>query len=237
MKRPKLIFDFDQTLAYRDGMWSASILEILQEANIYSISIADIRKYIKTGFPWEFYETPHEQLFNGKSWWEYMEAFMQRILMNNGLDSLIAKQLSKHLKAKYLDTNYWHLYEETLPTLKKLKKFGYECYVLSNHTPELEQLVNYLGLNSYIEKIYNSAFIGYEKPHSNIYHYVLNDLKCSPEQVIMIGDNYISDVTGGRSNGLNAILVRSENVFNYRYYAPTLDLIFPILEQIEAKLK
>jgi putative hydrolase of the HAD superfamily len=31
MSKVNLIFDFDNTLAYRDGMWTATIYEILQE--------------------------------------------------------------------------------------------------------------------------------------------------------------------------------------------------------------
>ncbi len=83
-----------------------------------------------------------------------------------------------------------------------------------------------MKIEKFIKKVYNSADIGYEKPHYKIFQTLLNDLNDEPENFIMIGDNYISDITGARSNSINAILVRSENNYNYKYYSKELKGIF-----------
>ncbi len=225
----KIVFDFDQTLAYRDGMWTASLFEILQKNGYQHIKMENIRKYVQYGFLWDIYEKSHKELLNGQSWWEFHEKFFERILISNDISESEAKRMSVLVRNKYLDTEKWFLFDDTISVLEQLNSAGYECYILSNHTPELEMLVDYLGLNRLIKKIYNSAHIGYEKPNSQIYKFLINDLKVPPTEIIMVGDNYISDITGARSNGLNAILVRSQNTFNYRLYSENLDGIITLI--------
>ena len=60
----------------------------------------------------------------------------------------------------------------------------------------------------------------------------MNDLNDKTENFIMIGNNYISDITGVRSNSIKTILVRSENKFNYKYYFKDLKRIFNIIDKI-----
>ncbi len=229
----KLVFDFDQTLAYRDGMWTATLFDILQTNGYHHILIENIRKYVQYGFLWDIYEKSHEELLNGLSWWEFHEIFFERILKSNGVEEPEAKQMALMVKDKYLNTEKWFLFDETKAVLEQLNSEGYECYILSNHTPELEMLVQYLGLNTLIKKVYNSAHIGYEKPNTHIYKFLIDDLNVPPTEIIMIGDNYISDVTGARSNGINAILVRSANTFNYGYYAQNLKDIKPLIQKFK----
>jgi len=229
----KIVFDFDQTLAYRDGMWTASLFEILQENGYHHIEIENIRKYVQYGFLWDIYEKSHKELLNGRSWWEFHEEFFERILTSNHISESEAKRMSVLVRNKYLNPEKWFLFDDTISVLEQLNSAGYECFILSNHTPELEMLVDYLGLNPLIKKTYNSAHIGYEKPNSQIYKFLINDLQVSPTEIIMVGDNYISDITGARSNGLNAILVRSPNTYNYGLYSDNLDGIITLIQQYE----
>ncbi len=233
MPKHKLVFDFDQTLAHRDGMWTVTIFELIRENGYIDISQDDIRKYIKSGFPWDFYEKPHKVLFKNLTWWEYLEKFVESILLNNKINTIDAKRLSKLVREKYLNITKWFLYEETYSVLKELRDMEYECYILSNHTPELEHIVSGLNIKQFIQKVYNSALIGYEKPNSQIFRYLIEDLKVAPSNIIMIGDNFISDIVGARSNCINAVLVRSKNEFSYQYYSKDLLGVVPIIKQIE----
>lgn len=233
MQKNKLIFDFDQTLAYRDGMWTVTIFELLQEMGYTQIDIEDIRKYIRSGFPWNNYEIPHKVLFKKLTWWEYYETVVVDILVKNKINRTEAIRLSKLVRDKYLNIKKWHLYEDTFQALNDLNNLGYECYILSNHVPELEEIVLGLNISQFIQKTYNSAIIGYEKPNSKIYQHVIEDLNVDPQNIIMIGDNYISDITGARSNGIKAIQVRSENEYNYKNHSKDLLGVVPIIKHLE----
>jgi putative hydrolase of the HAD superfamily len=232
MIKPRIVFDFDHTLAYRDGMWSATILGILQEHGYDQFKIEDIRNGMNPGFLWDFYEKSHEELLIDMSWWEYHEKFVERILLNNNLDQPEAERLSKFIKDRYLNQKKWFLFKDTMQALEELNNQKYKCYILSNHVPELEDLVIGLGIRNCFQKIYNSALIGYEKPNTKIYQHMISDLNVAPGDVVMIGDNYVSDVVGARSNGMRAILVRKENTHNYRYYSESLLDIQTLIEQI-----
>lgn len=82
--------------------------------------------------------------------------------------------------------------------------------------------MKHLGIREYFAKIYSSANIGYEKPNIKIYEKVLQDLK-DAENIIMIGDNYIADIQGAKKAGIEAILVRKANEYNYDKYFATLN--------------
>ena len=230
-----IIFDFDHTLAYRDGMWSFTIEQILHENGHPEINIEDIRRFVKDGFPWDFYELSHEELFKGKAWWNFLEEFVVRILVGNNIKQTEAEHLSTFVRERYLDTSYWYLYPESIDVLKQCKAKGYQCHILSNHTPELPDLINYLGLNDYFEKLFNSAEIGYEKPNKRIYEYVLSKLDAEPCEALMIGDNFISDVSGARSNGIPAIWINRTGAFQkYTLQVKELKEVIPMVNQISS---
>lgn len=234
MNKIKLVFDFDHTLAYRDGMWTTTIYELLQENGYKEIEKEEIEPFTKKGYPWHEFEIPHGIFFKNLSWWGFMEKMVETTLIKLKINAIEANNLSKLFRSKYLNIKKWHLFEDTYDALEKANENNYNCYILSNHTPELRQIITGLKIDTFIKKVYNSAEIGYEKPHHKIFQALLNDLKDEPENFIMIGDNYISDITGARSNSINAIMVRSENSFNYKYYCKDLKNIFVIIDKIIA---
>lgn len=233
MPKKVLLFDFDGTLAYRDGMWTATIHELLRTHGYHGIDSEVIEPYTTTGFPWHEYEIPHSEFFNGLAWWEYMEKRVETILNNMGITKNDSAKISKEFRDAYLNIEKWHLFDDTIPALKKAAALEYPCYLLTNHTPEIHEIARRLNISDYLMKIFNSADIGYEKPHYKIFEHAMNGIREEPKNYIMIGDNYISDITGARSCGMNGILVRTPNKFNYKYYCANLDGIFDIINIIE----
>jgi len=53
------------------------------------------------------------------------------------------------------------LFDDTNMVLKKLKEKEYKHIILSNHVPELPEIVKELGLGKYINDCISSANIGY----------------------------------------------------------------------------
>ena len=201
MYKKYLLWDFDNTLAYRKGMWTQTIYELLQEEGITSIKLEDIRPYLSTGFPWHTPELSHEEFSKGTSWWDYMNSHFSKIIIKLGVEEVLANKVSSQIKERYLDATRWSLYEDTIPCLIKAKEYGYENIIVSNHVPELEELVLKLGLSQFFSKIYISAKLGFEKPNINIYKKVLSELD-DTRYATMIGDNYKADVEGAMKAGL-----------------------------------
>lgn len=217
-----LLWDFDNTLAYRDGMWSNTIFELLNENNIYNITMEDLKLYLKSGFPWHTPEISHEKYFGKKKWWEYMNEYFFKILKQLNIGDDVAFAVSNGIRAQYLNPSKWHVYNDTIKCLNHVIEKGFVNVILSNHVPELEQLVKDLGISNYFAKIYSSAHLGYEKPNRKIYEKVLIEL-IDVEGITMIGDSFVADIQGTKEAGIDAILVRNNNDYNYDKYFTSLN--------------
>ncbi|AKB43940.1 HAD family hydrolase [Methanosarcina vacuolata] len=228
MHKKYLLWDFDNTLAYRDGMWGQTIYDLLQEHGYGSIKLEDIRPLLTRGFPWHTPEISHEEFLGGVQWWDYMTLHFSKIIHEIGVNETLSAEIAGQIKMKYLYIEKWHLYDDTIPCLERAVSKGYENIIVSNHVPELSSLVRDLGISDYFFQVYSSAQIGYEKPNIQIYRRVLEKLEDTSE-VTMIGDSYIADVEGAINAGIKAILVRKENTHNYQNYCKSLDEIDAIL--------
>jgi putative hydrolase of the HAD superfamily len=227
-----ILWDFDGTLAYRDGMWTDALLSVLIKNNITNIQKEDIRPLLNIGFSWHSPDTPHSDLFLGKSWWEYYEIYFQEIYEKIGIDTVLSKKMCKEVRNEYLDIKKWHIYSDTESALNKMMQSNYKNVILSNHVPELSEIVKNMGIEKYFFKIYSSGIIGYEKPNKKIYDFVINDLNANRNNCIMIGDSYDADIAGAIRSYIKPILVRKENTKNYKWFCNNLDSIQETIESV-----
>ncbi|MGF2011957.1 HAD family hydrolase [Nostoc sp. DedVER01b] len=227
-----LFWDFDNTLGYRQGMWSETLHSILILNVIYNIDLEDIRPFLKNIFPWHSPETPHSLLFNGKTWWEYMNEYFAQIYERVGINRNQAIKYAFQVQNEYKNIEKWYLYDDVVPTLQYTIKNNYKNIILSNHIPELHEIIDELNITKYFEQIYTSGKIGHEKPSLKFYTHVINDLKIEKTECIMIGDSYNADITGALRVGIQAILVRKPNDKNYKFYSPDFSEILKIIRTV-----
>ncbi len=88
----------------------------------------------------------------------------------------------------------------------RLRRAGCRNVIVSNHVPELEQLLHDLGLADAVDAVFSSAVVSWEKPHPRFFLHVLDQLG-RPPHVWMVGDNPVADVAGARAVGMPALLV------------------------------
>jgi putative hydrolase of the HAD superfamily len=79
--------------------------------------------------------------------------------------------------------------------------------VLSNHVPELAQIIASLGLSKFFHRVISSAAIGYEKPNPLAYSAVIAEIE-PPTEIWMVGDSFEADYIGAERFGWKSILVR-----------------------------
>jgi HAD superfamily hydrolase (TIGR01509 family) len=87
----------------------------------------------------------------------------------------------------------YYLYKDTIPCLKQIRKNGDRIYILSNGLPSKRAEIGKIGLNRFVDKIYVSSELGFEKPSPKIYKLVLNDLQIETQRAVFI-DNQIDCV-------------------------------------------
>jgi putative hydrolase of the HAD superfamily len=219
----KIIFwDFHGTLAFNDWMVSKALYKVLISNDATTrIIIDDIKKKPLKGFPWQDYEKEYLHLTESSAWWENAENIFIECYKELELDEEKAVKYAKEVRKELIKVDEFILYEDTIETLRYFKESGYTNVILSNHIPELPDIVENLGLSSYIVECISSANVGYEKPNPKIYECAL--AKCNnPKDVWMVGDSIIADVKGAENIGIKGVLVRSKREDDITYYSNNL---------------
>ncbi len=228
-----LIWDFDGTLGYREGgAWTASLLEVLQKADVdLDVTAEEMRPHLRQGFPWDTPLRPHPHMQSSREWWEALYPVFEQAFEKVGVDGFEAYDLARQVRDAYLDLERWRLFDDVLPTLKHLSSQDWTHVILSNHAPELDLIVQHLGLDEHMARVYNSAILSWEKPHERTFRTVL-DAFPGAEPVWMIGDHLDADVQGAAAVGIPGILVRRYQE-DAPYYCETLSEVPSILEAKE----
>jgi len=214
-----LIWDFDGTLAHRRGEtgWSILLAEALDlEEPGHGHSSDVFRPHLREGFPWHTPEVAHPELCDPEAWWSSVRPVLGGAYEAAGYVPARALELADAARRLYVDPGVgWELFDDTVPTLARLSEAGWTHAILSNHVPELRQIVSGLGLDDAVAFISCSAETGYEKPHAQAFAAVLDELR--PAESWMIGDNVVADVLGAEAVGIPAVLVRRPDERAARY--------------------
>ena len=96
-----------------------------------------------------------------------------------------------------------HYLPEVENTLKMLQNDGYHMSIVTNGLSRVQRsrwrLTN---LSSYFEDIYIAEEVGKPKPHSYYFNFVHGKIgRPNRQQVMIVGDNPVSDIDGGRDFG------------------------------------
>lgn len=204
-----VLWDFDGTLARREGMWGSCLLTALSEAApSHTVTHDLIRPGLQSGFPWHRPEEPHLALCaSGEVWWQELMPVIVRAYKRAGVASDLAATAAALVPTTYTDAQHWEVFLDTRQVLASLRAEGWRHIVLSNHVPELPDLVVALGLADLSDAVITSASTGYEKPHPAMYMHA-RELAGQPDVLWMVGDNPVADVEGARRVGIPALLVR-----------------------------
>ncbi len=204
-----LIWDFDDTLARRDGRWSGALAQAAATEGVV-VEAAALTPYLREGFPWHLPDTirvdePTE------AWWARLEIlFIHALESGAGVDRAMAIRAAERVKAIYCEPAGWEVFADVVPALERLSKAGWRHVILSNHVPELADLVEALGLAPHFEIIFSSGLTGVEKPHPSAFRMVREHAGESP-RIVMIGDSWAADVGGAKAAGIEAVLVRKHH--------------------------
>lgn len=208
---PVVLWDFDGTLARRPGLWSACVLEVLDEhAGGHRGTLECVRAELKGAFPWHRHEQPHPELCDAERWWQALTPALERAIHACGVERVRTAELARAVRTRFVDgTRGWQLFDDARPALEHTAGAGWRNAILSNHVPELDAIVRALGLGGLVERVFSSACSGYEKPHPQAFRDALAALG-DPRQRWMVGDNPRADVAGAEALGIPAILVHGE---------------------------
>ena len=208
-KRSRTLFwDFDGTLARR--LWSETFFDVYRAFDpTNTVEAAMFRSYSLRGFPWHSPETAFAQLATADEWWERLWPVFTGAFSGVGCAPEVAGALAQKVRAHYLDHTRWTVFDDAADALAEGARRFDRQIIVSNHAPELAELMAALGLDRHIHAVVSSAWVGYEKPHPNIFAAALERAgDPSPANVWMVGDNPVADILGAETCGIRGVLVR-----------------------------
>lgn len=129
------------------------------------------------------------------------------------------------------------VYEETYNVLDALKD-KYQLLLLTNGSPDLQntKLTITPELNPYFDHIVISGGFGKGKPDPTIFEHSLSLMNLQKDEVIMVGDNLMTDILGANRAGIKSVWInrhdKERNEVIPTYEIQHLEELFPILEEL-----
>jgi putative hydrolase of the HAD superfamily len=119
------------------------------------------------------------------------------------VSSVEAAELSRQYRAHYQELR------RTVPgvrrVLERLRGRTVVGVVTNNEVAEQERKLDHLHLRPLIDFMVVSEGVGVSKPDPGIFLLALEKARALPEETVMIGDSWRSDVTGARNAGIRPV--------------------------------
>jgi putative hydrolase of the HAD superfamily len=130
----------------------------------------------------------------------------RQILLEAGADGAQDQVTNFAGKFRYATTEKLALREYAPQLIVKLKLCGMRIGLLSNTEAILTRFdLERLQLDDSFDAIVLSSEVGTEKPGTDIYSAALDRLRTGPEESVMVGDNWSTDVEGALLVGMRAL--------------------------------
>ncbi|MFJ7975850.1 HAD family hydrolase [Peribacillus sp. JNUCC 23] len=130
------------------------------------------------------------------------------------------------------------LYDETFQVLDELHD-KYRLLLLTNGSPELQntKLAITPELAPYFDHIVISGGFGKGKPDVSIFEHALERMDVSKDEVLMVGDNLMTDILGASRLGIQSVWInrheKERNEVIPTYEITHLEELYPILQSLK----
>jgi HAD superfamily hydrolase (TIGR01549 family) len=227
-----VLFDFYNTLASyyppREDIYINSCRElgitVEAKALFTSLAAADIFYRNENSRSPIDGKTPEEKI-------NFYVDYVTRIIGGAGAE--ISRDAALQILAKIREYKWeFKVYDDTLSTLKTLKKRGLTLGLISNVAQDMETTYTKLGLQPYLNFKVTSAEVGYDKPRPEIFLVALKKAAVKPGEALYVGDQYQIDVVGARGVGIKALLIDRNNYFPDITDCPRMHSLTEITEYI-----
>ncbi len=90
-------------------------------------------------------------------------------------------------------------------SLQRLRLQGFRMSVISNADGRVRQQLEQAGIMQYLEQVFDSHVVGYEKPDVRLFEHALRVLGLQREDCLYVGDVYYIDMLGANRAGIAAV--------------------------------
>ncbi|HWI17005.1 MAG TPA: HAD-IA family hydrolase [Vicinamibacterales bacterium] len=207
--RGTIWWDFDGTLVSRPSMWSVAARRLIERASIACADLpGPLLSVLNNDMPWHRPSRAQPELSTPELWWTRVFATYADGWSRCGWSHLATPAAFDALRSEILDARAYSLFEDVVPVLTALSAERWRHVIVSNHVPELDDIVAGLGIRALFADVITSGLVGYEKPHAQMFEAAV---RCAipGAPIWMVGDNPECDCHPVGAFGANAILIRS----------------------------
>lgn len=236
MKKKAIFFDLDDTLLWdkksvetafqktcdyastKVGVKSVELEEAVRESASQLYDSYETRPFTQMiginpfeGL-WGTFDDPGEDFQKMK----LLIADYQQQAWTNGLlklgieDETLGKELASYFPRMRKESPF--VYEETFEVLDILKN-NYTLLLITNGSPSLQntKLEITPKISPYFDHIVISGAFGKGKPDPSIFEHALELVSVSKEEVLMVGDNLMTDILGASRVGIQSVWINRED--------------------------
>ncbi len=126
----------------------------------------------------------------------------------------------------------WRIYDEVHGVLAQLRARRLRLGIISNWTGDLEEVLVRIGLRDSFDFVLDSARLGCEKPHAEIFEEAVRRAGVEPAAALHVGDSPEHDVDGALSFGLRALLLDRHGRHPTFNRAPRVDTLEGVAQHL-----
>jgi putative hydrolase of the HAD superfamily len=169
------------------------------------LSVDEIAKHLRAALA-------DSQSRNNDQTSELHERDRWRLIVSGVIDDVddAGGELFEYLWDHFAQPRYWRLYDDVAPALMELKECGRELGIASNFDGRLRKIAEGHPALSLCTELFLSSEIGFSKPAPQFFSTVVRQLDVPPEDILLVGDDEISDVEGALAAGWQAVHINRE---------------------------
>lgn len=205
-----VFWDFDGTLAAREGSWPTILRDAVLAADpTQTLDVDKLAIELRGGFP-QWGPKGMGSYPRASDWWTAASPVLMNACLSAGVDPALTRLAMAELPSLYYRPTAWQILPGAREALQTVSRAGLFNVVLSNHAPELPGLVDALGFGPLVMRTITSASLEFEKPDPVIFETAFRLVDAARDSW-MIGDNPVADIAGARHVGMRAVLVHRSN--------------------------
>lgn len=147
--------------------------------------------------------SPEEQ---ARIYTRYQETLMKEAGIGVPDNPDIVRAILKRANELFRNIGF-RLYDDVLPVLENLKKRRLIIGIITNLDIDMRPVCSKLGLDPFLDGIFTSGEVGFDKPQPEIFHYALKAAGISAGEAIHVGDQYRIDALGAAGAGIRPVII------------------------------
>lgn len=138
----------------------------------------------------------------------YWEAYLKTLVERLAIPKKDREQVMRRVAEGFRDIQLWsRVLPDTPPFLEALSAQGYTLGVISNSVGTIADQLGRVDLARHFDAIIDSAIVGVEKPHPEIFQIAVARVGVKPSEAVFVGDTYATDLGGAQLAGLHGVLI------------------------------